>query len=148
MRVHNLLDGLRKQHQFCWNRIVPVTVPTKHLNVAGTSPEQVIRTSPEQHGVYAAHLNIGFLEVAKVASALSPQIANCEADDPHAGGNASPKAHASDGHGQLGPLPICAWVAIPMHVRGNDQSIMRHNGSWLARWRSHDAHGQLMPVAL
>ena len=35
-----------------------------------------------------------------------------------------------------------------MHVRGSDQSIMRHNGSWLATWRSHDAHGQLMPVAL
>ena len=75
MGVHNLLDGLRKQQQFCWNQIVPVTVPTKHLNVAGTSPEQVIGTSLEQHGVYAAHLNIGFLEVAKVAIALSPQIA-------------------------------------------------------------------------
>ena len=35
-----------------------------------------------------------------------------------------------------------------MHVRGNDQSIMRHNGSWLAMWRSHDAHGQLMPRGL
>ena len=52
-----------------------MTVPTKHLNVAGMSPQQVIGTSPEQHGVYAAHLNIGFLEVAKVAIALSPQIA-------------------------------------------------------------------------
>ena len=52
-----------------------MTVPTKHLNAAGTSPEQVIGTSPEQHGVYAAHLNIGFLEVAKVAIALCPQIA-------------------------------------------------------------------------
>ena len=75
MGVDNLLDGLRKQHQFCWNQIVPVTVPIKHLNVAGTSPKQVIGTSPEQHGVYAAYLNIGFLEVAKVAIALSPQIA-------------------------------------------------------------------------
>ena len=75
MGVHNLPDGLRKQHQFCWNQIVPVTVPAKHLNVAGTSPEQVIGTSPEQHGVYAAQLNIGFLEVAKVAIALSLQIA-------------------------------------------------------------------------
>ena len=52
-----------------------MTVPTKHLNVARTSPEQVIGASPEQHGVYAAHLNIGFLEVAKVAIALSLQIA-------------------------------------------------------------------------
>ena len=52
-----------------------MTVPTKHLNVAGTSPEQVIGASPEQHGVYAADLNIGFLEVPKVAIALSPQIA-------------------------------------------------------------------------
>jgi hypothetical protein len=58
--VHDLLDGLRKKHQFCWNQIVPVAVPTKHLNVAGTSPEQVIGTSPEQHGVCAAHLNIVF----------------------------------------------------------------------------------------
>ena len=58
--VHDLLDGLRKKHPFCWNQIVPVAVPTKHLNVAGTSPEQVIGTSPEQHGVCAAHLNIVF----------------------------------------------------------------------------------------
>ena len=52
-----------------------MTVPTEHLKVTGTSPEQVIGTSPEQHGVYAAYLNIAFLEVAKVAIALSPQIA-------------------------------------------------------------------------
>ena len=91
--------------------------------------------------MYAAHLNIGLLEVAKVAIALSPQIAR-PMTHTQAGMHPQRPMQAMDTDNWDHSPSAHRWPSpLTMHVMGNDESIMRHNGSWLATWRSHDAHG-------
>ena len=86
-------------------------VQTNGRNTAGTSPEQVTRTSLEQSLVHKTHLDVGFPKGCQRGHLLVPT--DGETDDPYTCGDASPQAHVDDGDAQLGPLPTSTWIAIP-----------------------------------
>ena len=99
-------------------------VHTNGRNTAGTSPEQVTGTSPEQSFVHKTHLDVGFPKGCQSGHLLVPTYG--ESDDAYTCGDASPEAHVDDGDAQLGPLPTSTLIAISPDNECQGENPMDH----------------------